>query len=112
EVGQNILAYVGCIAGAILCSDYEQGLRAAGFASVHLIDTGKDLNVYAQVEGQSGCCSPAAETTGSLPLASSCCATSNGAGSSEMHLSLAELFRKYNVNDYAASVQVYALKST
>ena len=31
-------------------------LREAGFAAVQVVDTGKDLNAYAQVESGSGCC--------------------------------------------------------
>src|SRR5207244_6251673 len=47
EVGQSLLAYVGCIAGAILFDDYRQWLEEAGFAGVQIIDTHKDLNAYA-----------------------------------------------------------------
>ena len=36
-----------------------RGLREAGFDPVQVIDTGKDLNVYAKVENQAGCCGPA-----------------------------------------------------
>jgi SAM-dependent methyltransferase len=99
EIGRDIMAYVGCIAGAILASDYEQQLREAGFAAVGVIDTGKDLNAYAKVENQSGCCSP------TIQHQSECCGAP-----AEVHDGLAELLRKYNVNDFAASVQVYALK--
>ncbi|MBI3836826.1 MAG: arsenite methyltransferase [Planctomycetia bacterium] len=93
EIGSNLLAYVGCIAGAIPIEDYRAGLIAAGFAHVQIIDTGADLNVYAKVEKQSGCCSPA------MP---SC--------SSDLHGQLVELMSRYNINDYAASVKVYAVK--
>src|ERR1700758_5166567 len=44
EVGADIMAYVGCIAGAILVGDYRQALVEAGFAHVEVIDTGADLN--------------------------------------------------------------------
>src|SRR4051794_39681019 len=57
EVGQDIMAYVGCIAGAVLIADYERQLREAGFAAVQVIDTGKDLNAYSQAGGTSACCS-------------------------------------------------------
>ena len=59
EIGADLLAYVGCIAGAILIDDYKSNLAAAGFCGVQVIDSGADLNAYANVEGQSGCCSPA-----------------------------------------------------
>ncbi len=98
EVGSNLLAYIGCVAGAISFADYERGLREAGFGSVQIVDTGKDLNAYTQVSETSGCGTGA---TGS------CCAT----GTSELHARLCELMRRYNVNDYAASVRVYAVKT-
>src|SRR5262245_22611506 len=98
ELARDVAAYVGCIAGAIAVSDYEAGLRRAGFAAVEVVDTQKDLNAYALVEGQSGCCSPN----------TSCCGPAETAG---VHGSLADLIHRYNLNDYAASVQVYAVKA-
>ncbi len=96
EIGSNLLAYIGCVAGAISFADYERGLRSAGFGSVQIVDTGRDLNCYAQVSETSGCgCS-----TG-------CGATSDGG---DLHAKLAELMRRYNINDYAASVRVFAVK--
>jgi SAM-dependent methyltransferase len=126
EFGNDLMAYVGCIAGAIPIEDYHAGLAAAGFNGVQVIDSGADLNAYANVEGQSGCCSPSmAEppapccdqpTDGTpccdspklqtLPLASCC---SSGA-TTDLHVKLADLLAEYNVNDYAASVKVYAIK--
>jgi len=105
EIASDVLAYVGCIAGAILVQDYREGLKAAGFQTVQIIDSGKDLNAYAKVENQSGCCSPAMLSSTSLPVASSCCGDSPS-----IHQSLVDLLKRYDVNDYAASVQVYALK--
>jgi ubiquinone/menaquinone biosynthesis C-methylase UbiE len=107
EIGQNILAYVGCIAGAILIEEYIRDLVAAGFEAVQVIDTRKDLNAYAKVENQSGCCSPAPSPGTAKAASGSCCATS---ASTDLHDGIADLLRKYNANDYAASVQVYALK--
>jgi SAM-dependent methyltransferase len=108
EVSRDVMAYVGCIAGAILVEDYERGLREAGFGAVQVVDTGRDLNAYAKVENQAGCCSPpeAAPVT-SLPVTACCAPSPDGAS---VHGGLAELLRRYDVNDYAASVQVYAVK--
>jgi SAM-dependent methyltransferase len=103
ELARSIAAYVGCVAGAITVAEYQRGLREAGFGAVQVVDTRKDLNVYAQVQGQSGCCSPA--TSGALPLADPCC----GEGT-DVHQALADILARYDVNEYAASVQVYALK--
>jgi arsenite methyltransferase len=88
-----------------------------------VIDSGADLNAYASVDGQSACCSPSM-TVGeccdqpgdgsdccdkpkveSLPLVS-CCAD----GATELHRRLSDLLSRYDVNDYAASVKVFALK--
>ena len=105
EIGQNLMAYVGCIAGAVLMEEYRKQLREAGFAAVQVIDTGADLNAYAKVENQAGCCSPG---SASINAGSSC--YSPPALASELHARLLDLLRRYNVNDYAASVKVYAIK--
>jgi len=152
EIGEDLLAYVGCIAGAIPVEEYREGLKEAGFAHVEIIDSGADLNAYAQIEGQAGCCgiamtsepepvaaaassccSPApAESpaccTPSKPVAigEACCTTdekaaATDAGSSccsapvdpktpELITRLAELARRHDINDYAASVKVFAVK--
>ena len=100
ELGNDLMAYVGCIAGAIPIDDYVAGLKAAGVDAVEVIDSRSDLNAYAKVENQSGCCSPA--MTEGLPVVSCCTPT--------LHKNLADLLTKYDVNDYAASVKVYAVK--
>lgn len=100
EIGNDLQAYVGCVAGAILIDEYRSWLAAAGFNAVEIIDNGKDLNAYSKVNGQSGCCSPSMGD--GLPVVSCC--------SSEVHNNLGELLARYNVNEYAASVNVYALK--
>ena len=120
EIASDIAAYTGCIAGAIPIADYKQGLLKAGFSQVEVVDSAADLNAYAKLENQSGCCAPPAEhaeaakaaattSTGccsSAPVepASSCCSPS------ELQENLSELLSRYNVNDYAASVKVYAVK--
>jgi len=109
ELGADVTAYVGCIAGAVLIEDYRRGLAEAGFAHIEVIDAGTDLNAYAKVENQSGCCSPAMDSANGLPLAADfgCCGPRT---EDALHNRLAELLRRYNVNDYAASVRVFAVK--
>jgi arsenite methyltransferase len=111
EVGQDILAYVGCVAGALPIGEYKQGLLNAGFSAVEIIDTKADLNVYSKIEGQSVCCTPRTDNPGG------CCGSSSGGGLAVLSQSkpdfqdrLAELLRKYDVNDFAASVKVFAVK--
>ena len=129
------MAFVGCIAGAIPVEDYRRGLGEAGFVPVHVTDAGADLNAYAKVEGQGGCCSPVMETSATA-APDGCCAPRDAGtasqqsladvtvvccGSSDaaplppttgdaLHARLAELLRRYDVNDYAASVRVHAVK--
>jgi SAM-dependent methyltransferase len=156
ELSADMLAYVGCVAGAIQIEEYSQWLTEAGFKDVAVIDSGADLNAYSLVEGQSGCCSPAmteetataAEQSKSLPVAAascctpaaietakvaavtSCCSPAEArieskpalaittccapavepADGGALHESLNELLSRYNVNDYAASVKVFAVK--
>ena len=78
-------------------------LRNAGFAAVEIIDTRADLNSYAKIESQNSCCTastaPSAEAGG-------CCTPA----SDDMHRRLIELLKRYNVNDFAASVRVFAVK--
>jgi SAM-dependent methyltransferase len=126
ELGSDIMAYVGCIAGAIPVDDYKRGLSKAGFSGVEVIDSGSDLNAYAKVENQSGCCSPAmaetADETKTLPTTESaccipiagsgCCAPAPAKTADKLHDNLADLLSRYNVNDYAASVRVFAVKQT
>ncbi|HEY6122688.1 MAG TPA: arsenite methyltransferase [Pyrinomonadaceae bacterium] len=120
EIASDISAYTGCIAGAIPIAEYKRGLLDAGFSQVEVVDSEADLNAYAKLENQSGCCAPPAEkveaakavATTSLPCcssvpvepASSCCSPS------AVQENLSELLSRYNVNDYAASVKVFAVK--
>jgi SAM-dependent methyltransferase len=143
EVGADLMAYVGCVAGAIPVEEYVAGLTAAGFAAVQVVDTGKDLNAYSQVEGQGGCCAPPMTTPApaasacctpappgssacctpkaDVPVAAGCCTpapvgstaccTPTAPRGTTVHGGLGELLRKYEVNEFAASVQVYAVKA-
>jgi arsenite methyltransferase len=100
-IAQSMAAYVGCIAGAIRIDDYRDGLLAAGFEHVEILDSGSDLNAYAKIENQAGCCSP------TMDGQSSCSAATVR---STLHAELSELLSKYDVNAAAASVKVYAIK--
>src|ERR1700678_2605980 len=100
-IARSMAAYVGCIAGAIRADDYRAELLAAGFEHVEIVDSGADLNAYAKVENQSGCCSP------SMAEGSCCSPASNTA---TLHEELSNLLSKYDVNAAAASVKVYAIK--
>ena len=112
ELAENIAALVGCIAGAIRIEEFERGLKEAGFEHVAVVETGRDLTAYAEVEGQSACCAPQPEPSGcgcssdsSADSGSGCCTPAK-----PMHENLGALFEKYDVNAYAAAVKVYAIK--
>jgi SAM-dependent methyltransferase len=107
EIANDVMAYVGCIAGAISIAEYREGLLAAGFEHVDVCDTGADLNAYLNVEGTSSCCAAPELVSLENPAPESCC------GSPErdsVHGGLREVLSRFNVNDYAASVRIYAVK--
>jgi SAM-dependent methyltransferase len=112
EIGRDVMAYVGCIAGAVLIEDYRRMLIDAGFAHVEVIDSGSDLNAYAKVENQAACCSP---TASALPVTEvGCCSSTSespGSAGDAFHDRLKDLLSRHKVNDYAASVRVFAVKS-
>ena len=111
-LGDDLMAYVGCIAGAIPIEEYRRGLAEAGFAHVEVMDSGSDLNAYAQVENQAACCPPPATSSSTLVVVDAgCCPVGPAAvGDEALHARLADLLRRYDVNDYAASVKVFAVK--
>jgi 2-polyprenyl-3-methyl-5-hydroxy-6-metoxy-1,4-benzoquinol methylase len=106
EIGKDLMAYVGCIAGAIPIELYRMQLVGAGFAHVEIIDTGSDLNAYAKLENPAGCCSSAKPAE--KPQSSCCC--SSASKGPDLFEQFAELLRRYDINDYAASVRVFAVK--
>jgi len=89
EIASDLMAYVGCVAGAIEIGAYRRALAEAGFGDVAVVDSGADLNAYSKVEGQGGCCTPSG---------------------SDVHGGIDHVLRRYDVNEYAASVKVYAVK--
>jgi arsenite methyltransferase len=148
QIATDVMAYVGCIAGAIELDEYESGLRSAGFEHVQVVDSGADLNAYSKVEGQSVCCPPPMKKPVSLAVSSCCgqkveakddgccspkavaadptppvaccdktpaavetgCCTPVKKDTSDVHTGLADLLNRYDVNEYAASVKVFAVK--
>ena len=109
-VAQSMAAYVGCIAGAVLIDDYKAGLLDAGFQHVEIVDSGADLNAYAKVENQAGCCSPSMETGNPLQVIGEACCTPAPSSTPSLHEELTTLLSQYDVNEAAASVKVYAIK--
>lgn len=117
ELARNIAALVGCIAGAIRIDAFEAGLREAGFESVAVVDAQADLTAYAMVDGQAACCSPepVGLTIQQVSEEPQCCGpdccTPAPTPPKPMHADLGALFERYDVNAYAASVKVFAVKA-
>ncbi len=109
-IAKSVAAYVGCIAGAVRIDDYRSGLLAAGFEHVEIVDSGADLNAYAKVENQSGCCSPAMNDSNPLQVVETSCCSSAPVADATLHAELKTLLTNYDVNAAAASVKVYAIK--
>ena len=122
-IKQNLEAYVGCISGAILISEYRNLLEQAGFDTVVVTDTGADLNVYAAASDGAGCCgSVVVNGSGS---GSGCCdpgldldinsdsavdQNTNPTSTQSLHDNLASIMQSFDANAFAASVRVHALK--
>jgi SAM-dependent methyltransferase len=109
DLADDLNAYVGCVAGAILMTEYEQKLRSAGFRDVEIIDIGADLNAYSEMDGQVACCAPAVVDIGieGSSTGTGCCASASEA---DLYDRLKDLLRRYDVNEFAASAKVLAIK--
>ncbi|MDC3378794.1 arsenite methyltransferase [Planctomycetota bacterium] len=139
-VASEVAAWTGCIAGALTIDENRAALDAAGFGQVDIQDAGSDLNAYRD-GGSAACCGPesSADMSGvtqsaeAAPEASSCCApapavveeTSCCAPAAEeatpatsapeepaYHDTMGALLDTFDVNAYAASVKIFAVKPT
>ena len=110
EIADDVMAYVGCIAGAVPIEDYRRDLANAGFSHVEVVDTGADLNAYAKLDNQAACCAPAMVTIGESPSSGAYCAPGQRSADEPLQKQLADLLTRYDVNEYAASVRVFAVK--
>jgi arsenite methyltransferase len=124
----DITAWVSCIAGALTAEEALAKLAVAGFADADVVPTGADLNVYKEASGASccgsepkqpaasSCCAPKAEPESQA--ASSCCGGATvapvgddaNATESGFHDQLAQTLEALDLNDYAAAVQIFAVK--
>lgn len=91
ELATDFYTYVGCVAGAILIDDYRTALQATGFEAVQIIDSGADLTAFAKLADGACCCGPSP-------------------GNSELHRRFTELLKQFDINEFAASVKVLAVK--
>ncbi|TDL16668.1 ubiE/COQ5 methyltransferase [Rickenella mellea] len=94
EVRSDLSSYVGCVSGALEVTRYREMLMSAGFPDAVFFDMKTDLGVYKSAnDNSSGCCSSKA-----------CCASDNRLGGIPSTLD-------YDINEFAGSFQIYALKS-
>jgi SAM-dependent methyltransferase len=115
ELESSIMALVGCVAGAIPITEYQAGLEQAGFSQVVVLDSGADLNAYTKVDGQSGCCSPPMDkkSVSLVVKEEPCCGpTCCTPGETSVHEDIATVLKRYDVNEFAASVKVFAVKAS
>ena len=78
-------------------TQFTATLATTGVRCVKLPPKSPNLNAYAELDEPSNCCEP-----------SSCCGTS--ADEVSVHQGLTELLGKFDINEYVASVRVFALK--
>jgi hypothetical protein len=74
------------------------------------VDSGVDLNAYAKVENQSGCCSPKMDASNPLQVIEESCCSPAPDKPGSLHEELKALLSQYDINAAAASVKVYAIK--
>ncbi|MEZ5977644.1 MAG: arsenite methyltransferase [Planctomycetota bacterium] len=137
EIEREVAAWTGCIAGAMTIEENERALRAAGFTDVLIQDSGSDLNAYRE-GGHAACCGPASDASmapeeepsastgccgGPKPepappaeSSSSCCSPAPASESQraepDFHATMDALLDTFDVNAYAASVKIWAVKPT
>ena len=111
ELAADLTAYVGCLAGAVGVDDYQSGLQEAGFSQMEIVDAGADLSAYTKVEPQSGCCCSSPTLPVVEPAAAGCCSPRSAAPQdTAFHTRMTDLSTRYDFNEYAASVKIYAIK--
>ncbi|RDL40079.1 Arsenite methyltransferase methyltransferase [Venustampulla echinocandica] len=100
KIVQDMSLYVGCVAGASQVSGYEKYLREAGFDSFRIVDTNSDLNVYMDMLEEPSC--------GGDKQPVGCCA--NISDGKKKTVVAAGTPRDINLNEWAASYKIFAVK--
>lgn len=103
---ESLAAYVGCIGGAVPAQVYADRLAKAGFTDIVVANKNVDLNVYGEVDGQAACCStPEPESAPST----SCCGSGEPIAQ-DVHAGLRQVLTETDLNSYAASAIIKAVK--
>ncbi len=119
-IEKEVAAWTGCIAGALSVDQNREALLGAGFSQVDIQDAHSDLNAYKD-GGLAACCGPEVETEKSA--GDSCCSTAepdccapeetaktDDQVASEYHNTMSDLLDEFDVNEYAGSFKIFALK--
>jgi arsenite methyltransferase len=112
NVASTVAAWTGCIAGALTVDDNSSKLVAAGFSQVEVQDAGSDLNAYRD-GGSAACCGPATDEVVEETSASGCCTPASEPEpepEESYHDTMDALLDSFDVNEYAASVKIFAVK--
>ncbi len=119
-IEKEVAAWTGCIAGALSVDQNREALLGAGFSQIDIQDAHSDLNAYKE-GGLAACCGPEVETEKSA--GGSCCSTAepdccapeetaktDDQVASEYHNTMSDLLDEFDVNEYAGSFKIFALK--
>ncbi|KAG2142416.1 S-adenosyl-L-methionine-dependent methyltransferase [Suillus clintonianus] len=93
-VRSDLSAYIGCISGALQLEQYRALMKDAGFTDAFFVETGGDLEVY-KAAGPTGGDAPTSD-----PSTKCCVATASPLPQTTIG----------NLNEWAASYQIYAKK--
>ncbi|RYP47569.1 hypothetical protein DL769_011306 [Monosporascus sp. CRB-8-3] len=135
EIKKNVALYVGCVAGASQVSEYDAFLKNAGFHGILIVDSKNDLNMYfTAAEAKPSCCgtdavkeedetpsccsAEAKESCCKHEKKESCCGTNSSTCACHNQTSsmageaktLATRLGITDLNEWAGSFKVYAVK--
>ena len=131
-IKKEVAAWTGCIAGALTIDQNRAALIRAGFTEVDIKDTGSDLNAYKE-GGHAACCGPdsmadmsgesnadaccSGETLEQTAREGGCCGDeqpgrekTDARTASEYHDTMSDLLNSFDVNEFAGSYKIFALK--
>ncbi|MCP4933019.1 MAG: arsenite methyltransferase [bacterium] len=119
-IEKEVAAWTGCIAGALSVDQNRDALTKTGFSQIDIQDAHSDLNAYKE-GGLAACCGPEVEAGASggdscCPTADpGCCepeetAKTDDQVASEYHDTMNDLLDEFDVNEYAGSFKIFALK--
>lgn len=109
EFRNEVAAWNGCIGGALTVEENLNRLKQAGFSDVVIQDSHADLNVYKE-GGSAACCGPEPSCCDSQVATSASTSASAGTEQPEFHDTMSRLLETIDVNEYAASVKIFAVK--